>query len=85
MVSGAGGAGPRDVGNAVSNHPDVCMALFLLYKLDARGKSMSFRTSSKNNLKLNSNSNSNRTNTVSLHLCGVVLRDVGKKDIFLFS
>lgn len=85
MVSGAGGAGPGDMGNAVSNYPDVYMALFLLYKLDARGNSMSFRTGSKNNLKFNSNSNSNHTNNVNLHLCDVVLRDVGKKRIFFFS
>lgn len=85
MVSGAGGAGPGDMGNAVSNHPDVYMALFLLYKLDARGKSMSFRTGSKNNLKFNSNSNSNHTNNINLHLCDAVLRDVGKKRIFFFS
>lgn len=39
-------AGLGDLGNmanAMSNHPVVYMALFFLYKLYARGKSMGFR------------------------------------------
>lgn len=40
---GGCGGGPGDIAKVMSNHPDVDVAVFLLCKLYARGKSMRFR------------------------------------------